>query len=327
VGAAERSDGERSETECNGAAPTAGYSACPTSAGVQCEHIILEKGARLMRIQRILRHFVARLAIGLLVVFTLQAQTNRFSCPAYGGGYLPIIWSAMYAAYIPADHIQGPPTLVSSCSHPTLGSSSYIYKGDGNADIGDGWPVQSARIYGNVQFYGSFNNGVQNFPAYQSPFWADTGQTRNYAWGSPANGSTLSSADEDGIQADCFRWHNAGFGDKSDMHAELTTSGSTQQNGNLRFYGTGANPLESMNAKIAWDIRVLMNGNDPTDARVTNINYNHTCFPAHIIKTQRFTVYYYGPPRSDPTYVFGCLYLQQGKIIGQTQPNKKVPCD
>lgn len=278
-----------------------------------------------MRSQRILRHFVPRLVIGLLVVFTLQAQTYRFSCPAYGGGYLPIIWSPMYAAYIPADHIQGPP--LSFCSHPTLGSSTYIYKGDGNADIGDGWPVQSARIYGNVQFYGSFNNGVQNFPAYQGPFWADTGQTRNYAWGSPVNGSTLSSADDDGIQTDCFRWHNAGFGDKSDMHAELTTSGSTQQNGNVRFYGTGANPLESMHAKVAWDIRVLMNGNDPTNARVTDINYNHTCFPAHIIKTQRFTVYYYGPPRSDPTYVFGCLYLQQGKIIGQTQPNKKVPCD
>lgn len=182
-------------------------------------------------------------AIGHLIVFSLHAQTYRFSCPAYGGGYLPVRWSPMYAAYIPGDHIQGP----STCSHPLLGSA----------------PLRN----------------------------------------------------------------NSGKGDKIDMHADLTTSGTTQQNGNVRFYGTGSNPLESSLARVAWDIRVLMNGNNPTDARVTDVNYNHTCFPAHIIKVQRFTVYYWGPPRADPVYIFGCLVLQQGKIIGQAQPNKKVPCD
>jgi len=117
------------------------------------------------------------------------------------------------------------------------------------------------------------------------------------------------------------------YGDKSDMHADLTTSGTTQQNGDVRFHGTAFNPLEDSTAKIAWDFRVIMNGDNPTDARVTTINYDHTCFPAHIIKVQRFTTYYYGPTRTDAPYVFGCLVLQQGKVRGQISPNKKVPCD
>jgi hypothetical protein len=280
-----------------------------------------------MTIKSFVRHSMPRTVIGLFALFTVQAQTYRFSCPAFGGGYLPVIWSPMYAAYIPGSHIQGPPHPTSGCTHPSLGSTSFLYKGDGVADIGDGWPVQSARVYGNIQFYGSFNNGVQSNPAYQGPFWPYSNQSRNYAWGSPVNGSTLSSSDDDGIQNDCFRWNNAAWGSTNNMFATLTTSGTTQQNGDVRFYGTGSNPLESSLARISWDMRILMNGNDPTDARVTDVNYNHSCFPAHIIKVQRFTVYHWVPPQADPNYVFGCLVLQLGKIAGQTQPNKKVPCD
>jgi hypothetical protein len=134
---------------------------------------------------------------------------------------------------IPLDHLYG----ATPCFESILGFQQKIYKGDGNADIGDGWSVQSARVYSTQMFYGPFNNGVQSSPAYQGPFLPAVGQTRNYGWFSPSNGSTLSSQE------------------------------------------------------------------------------------------QRFTTYYWGPPRSDETYVFGCLVLQQGKIVGQSSPNKKVPCD
>jgi hypothetical protein len=112
----------------------------------------------------------------------------------------------------------------------------------------------------------------------------------------------------------------------SNMQGDLSVSGSTSQNGNAHFYGTASNPLETSLAKISWDMRVLMDGSDPNNAVVTSVNYNHTCFPAHIIKVQEYTVYYWGPPRADTTYVAGCLLFQQGKIVGQTSPNKRVPC-
>jgi hypothetical protein len=251
------------------------------------------------------------------------AQQHRYSCPAYGGGYLPVTWYPQYHAYIEADNIQGP----TPCFNLSLGFKAKTYKGDGNADISNGWPIQSARTYQTYFFWGSFNNGVQNSPAYQSPLHQDVNQTRNYGHFSPANGATLTAQDEDGIGDDCFLWHQWGFASMSNMHGELNITGPTGESGNARFHGTASNPLEDPVARIAWDMRVTMNGSNPTDARVTSVNYNHTCFPSHIIKVQHTTVYYWGPRRADPTYVTGCLVFQLDKQIGEVHPNKKVPCD
>ncbi len=115
-------------------------------------------------------------ASALISILSLQAQTYRFSCPAYGGGYLPVAWQPRYSAYIPVDHLDGP----TACTSGTFGDKTKIYIGDGNADIGDGYPVQSARVYGAISFYGSFNNGAQSSGPYRSSFTPDVGQTRNY---------------------------------------------------------------------------------------------------------------------------------------------------
>lgn len=176
-------------------------------------------------------------------------------------------------------------------------------------------------------FHGSFNNGAQSSPAYRSNLYVDVGQTRNYGAGSPANGSTLSSADEDNVPNDCHLWNNVGYADKSNRHGDLNIIGGTGESEIAHFYGTASNPLESSVAKISSDMRVTMDGSNPTNARVTRIDYNHSCFPAHVVKTQGFTVYSWQPPRTDPNYVFGCLVLHQGEIIGNTQPNKQVPGD
>ena len=264
---------------------------------------------------------VFRSSVITLISLSLQAQDRTFSCPAYGGGSLPIQWLPEYSAYIPIDHLSG----VTSCSG-SYGSVTKIYKGDGNADIGDGWPVQSARTYQGYNFCGSFNNGVQSNDGYQSDLFNAVGQMRNYGVGSPANGSTLSDADEDNVQYDCYLWNDAGYADESNMNGDLNITGPTGESGNAHFYGTASNPLESSVARIAWDMRVTMDWSDPNNAQVTDVNYNHTCFPSHIIKVTEYTVYYWGPPRADATYVAGCLVFQQGKIIGDTQPNKQVPC-
>jgi hypothetical protein len=262
-----------------------------------------------------------RLSASVLISYSLCGQTYRFACPAAGGGYLPVLWQPRYNAYIPLDSILGP----TPCFSILWGAKTKLYKGDGFADIGDGWPVQSARVWAATNFRGSFNNGAFSFPATETPISPSAGQTRNYGWFSPVNGSTLSAGDEDEIDADCYKWNDAATAGTSTIFTELTRSGSTLQNGSARFYGTASNPLESSLANIAWGMRVNMDGNNPTDARVTTIDYNHTCFPSHIIKAQGFTTYYWGPPRSDPSYVFGCLVLQQGKIIGQSSPNHSRP--
>lgn len=225
----------------------------------------------------------------------LPAQDRTFSCPAYGGGSLPISWSPTYSAFIPFDHIYGP----TSCVGAKVVLPNKIFKGDGNADIGDGWPIQSARTYQDYFFQGSFNNGVQSFPASQSGLINAVGQTRNYGIGSPRNGSTLSAADEDGVANDCYLWNASGYADMTNMQGDLNITGSTGQSGNAHFYGTASNPLEGTAgsvARIAWDMRVYMDGSNPNNAQVTEVNYNHTCFPAHMIKVQEYTVYEWKPP-------------------------------
>lgn len=50
---------------------------------------------------------------------------------------------------------------------------------------------------------------------------------------------------------------------------------------------------------------------------VLNARDRHTCFPAHVIKVQEYTVYSRTLQRFDPVYEAGCLVAQVGKIIGQ----------
>src|SRR3954468_24360801 len=41
---------------------------------------------------------------------SIERQENHFTCPAFGGGELPIFWQIEYTAYIPFDHVTGPTT-------------------------------------------------------------------------------------------------------------------------------------------------------------------------------------------------------------------------
>ena len=73
-------------------------------------------------------------------------------------------------------------------------------------------------------------------------------------------------------------------------------------------------------------MRVYMNGSNPNNAQVTEVNYNHTCFPAHMIKVQGYTVYEWKPTSDDIMYVASCLVLQLNKVTGDVHPNKRVLC-
>ena len=131
-----------------------------------------------------------------------------------------------------------------------------------------------------------------------------------------SKGSSLASADEDGIQYDCNKWNDAGQATPAFSHDE---SFPYAHQGQLHFTGEVANPLESQLATITWDMRAVIDIQDPQSA-TAYINYNHTCYPAHLIKVNGQVVYSYTPSSNSTTYLFGCLVLHAGKIIGQTSP-------
>jgi hypothetical protein len=231
--------------------------------------------------------------------------------PPYDGSAWEGFHSVKYVSYIPADYIQGP----SSCTYDSAGPVKKIYKGDPGAIL-YGFPPQSWRTSSFYTF--TITDG------YRGPFWNDPGQTRNYGYHSPANGSTLSSADEDGVANDCYLWNQSGYADNSNWVYDLSIPYSTQ--GQVHYSGTGSNPLESSFARIAWDLRTVVDISN-LDRITASVNYNHTCFPAHSVSVNNFVVYNWTPPRADGSYIFNCLVLQLDKVVGQQSSATQVPCN
>jgi hypothetical protein len=151
-------------------------------------------------------------------------------------------------------------------------------------------------------------------------------ETRSYGAFSPANGSTLSYADEDGRWYDCFLFNASGYGSTANYQSSISFpfAGQTQS----RVYGTGSNPLEPPTAVISWDVHAVFNYQN-LDYVNAYANITHSCFPAHVVKTNGKTLYHYTPPSYDTSYIFSCLVLQQNKIQGLVwgYPGVQIPCN
>jgi hypothetical protein len=147
-----------------------------------------------------------------------------------------------------------------------------------------------------------------------SGFFEDTGNTRNYGFDSPAYGGTLSQADEDGIELDCFLWNDAG---KAVPAFSYDVSYPYAYQGQVHYSGSASNPLESLSPPIAWDMRVVVDTTNP-NSPTASVNYNHTCYPAHQIKVNGTIVYLYTPPENNLAYITACLAQINPKITGQT---------
>jgi hypothetical protein len=259
------------------------------------------------------RCLLAILAVPLSGNCQYQWTCRGPNFPPYNGMPWEGSHNVFYASYIPVDHVDGP--VLSPCFNIPAGPVQKKYKGDPNAII-YGFPPQSWRTSSIFTF--------RILDNYQGPFWRDPMETRNYGFGSPVNGSFLSALDEDNIPGDCFVWNAKGLADNSDWRYEYTVPFSTQ--GHVRFVGTGSNPLELPSPGIAWDMRTIIDISN-LDHITAKVNYNHTCYPAHVVMVNNFVVYNYRPPRDDANYIFGCLALQQGKVVNE-QPNPtRVPCN
>jgi|GEM_PF-4635177 len=208
----------------------------------------------------------------------------------------PEHFSVAYSSYIPVDHVYS----ASPCDFQ--GAPVFLlYMGDANR--GTYRTTEAISITPDSQA--------------ASGFFPGTGQTRNYGLLSPANGSTLSSQDEDGVQYDCYLWNDAATASPSGFTHDESFPYSTQ--GQSHFAGSASNPLELVNAPIDWDMRTVIDDSNQ-QSPTAYVNYNHTCYPSHQIKVNNQIVYLYTPPRNDTTYIFGCLVVQSGKITGQTVP-------
>jgi hypothetical protein len=110
----------------------------------------------------------------------------------------------------------------------------------------------------------------------------DVGPTNNYGAFSPANGSALSSADEDHIPNDCFLWHQLGS-DKSTWNQDLSYPYPTQ--GQAHLVGLGTNPLEVQVGGISWDVRVVVASSNLDNIRAY-ANVTHSCFPGMLSRSR-----------------------------------------
>jgi hypothetical protein len=146
----------------------------------------------------------------------------------------------------------------------------------------------------------------------------------DYGYGTPINGNTISALDEDNIAHDCFVWNNKGLADNTSWQMEYMVPYSTQ--GHVRFQGVGSNPLEPSLGGISWDMYTIVDISN-LDRVTARANYNHSCYPAHYVAVNNYPIYSYRPERHDESYVFSCLALQLGKIIGQQQTATHVPCN
>jgi hypothetical protein len=206
-----------------------------------------------------------------------------------------------YSAYIPVDHISGP----SGCVYRTT-PVQYIYKGDGG--------------------YGSYRaTETAEFNAATlavSDFFPMTGQTRQYAYGSPANGATLSYLDEDGIPNDCHLWNQSGQAPYSNFSHVPLNEGTNL--GALQFSGSASNPLQTTWAAISWNMITTINVSNPA-APTASVTYNHTCYPAHQVKVgpNNTVVYSYTPPYNNLAYLAYCLakpITPLSMVSGTTSP-------
>ena len=203
-------------------------------------------------------------------------------------------YNVSYASYIPVDHILGP----SPCPGQVV---RLFYKGDSFR--------QTYRTTQSILAIPGAN--------YSYGFFANTGPTRNYGTGSPQNGLTLDSvpltndiyngpyqgADEDGFGNDCFKWNAAAQASTADMQEHASFFPSTTQ-ANVQLVGIGRDPLEPQlqQVGIRWSMVTSIEESNPASPTAT-VTYNHTCYPAHIVKVNGTVVYSYQPPYNNTAYL------------------------
>ena len=177
-----------------------------------------------------------------------------------------------------------------------------------------------------------------------SGFSPNDGLTQNYAASpigqscpkaSPINGTTISDlsppiGDFDGIARDCCLWNESGQSQDHlgyGQHVDFVTSQSGTE-AFVRFFGSGSDPLEPNPlgiVAISWDVTITVD----SSANTASVAYNHTCYPAHVVKVNGKAIYDSQRDRNVPTsndinHILNCLTGLSAHIQGSTTP-QSVP--
>jgi hypothetical protein len=260
----------------------------------------------------------------MVLAIAQLASAQQWTCRwPIGHPLYPQAWEGLkkssYNAYIPGDRV----TAGSICYWNAWGNLwpfQKIYKGD-REPVRDLYPVTPARVMHSQNFYVGANMGTIR----------DASVSQSFGAFSPANGSDLSYADEDGSWYDCYLFHAEGKSTQDDYHEELTFPyrgvgyGSLNQT-QVRMYGSAANPLDVPFARIRWEVRVLTDSFVGSDYVTAYANVTHTGFPAHVVQSQNKILYHWRPPQNDNIYVFNALVFLQNMTYGFVTPQQQVPC-
>ncbi len=230
-------------------------------------------------------------------------------------------FSVAYSSYIPVDHVYG----ADPCEYVIPGTQQSL-------------PI--TKLYRGDAFRGTYRTTQSIFTVVDKSFYdtflPNAGPTRNYGYGSPANGqgSNLSSslassdiyngpytgADEDNVQFDCVTWNDRGKADLSNMQGHSVTffPGSNQAQVNLN--GLGQDPLEPQIGGVKWNAIVTLNDANPSQP-TAQVTITYTCYPAHIVKVNGQKVFEYIPTINNTAYVAACLLM----LPQPTQTTGAVP--
>jgi len=199
----------------------------------------------------------------------------------------PDEFDVSYSAWIPEDHLSGP----FGCSG-VAGWHQYVYAGDALVDPSalfntapPGYRVQSS---------------ISLFPG-ESGYWgllSDTGETLQFAYPTPVNGSYLSAIDNnDGQAENCWLFTGAGFSSGGTTSYNVQLGDNTET---LSMIGNAADPLESQAVKgIQWNLAVTVNYNPaqyPNGA--VTVQGNVTCYPSSKVVVNYTPVAVYNAPRN-----------------------------
>lgn len=225
------------------------------------------------------------------------------------------MYAVAYSAYIPVDHVTGPP--VDQCTYPVPGLGNigvvHIYRSDAYRN--------TYRVTQAISL---------NFTTAQaSGYFPDTGITENYGFGSPYNGQSanLSSQDDDAVYADyrtsppvgtadCFLRNAIG---KANTSGWIISPTVLNTGAIVGMSGSGQNPLSLPFGSIDWSMTTYIDAASSTG----HVAYQHTCYPAHQVKVANTTLYLYTPPNSDSSYIAECLLGLRPEVIGSS-PTKSI---
>jgi hypothetical protein len=188
-----------------------------------------------------------------------------------------------YASFIAVDHV----TVPSYCFFQGQLAPA-IYKGDGGRGT-----VRTRAVITLAPDTGNWSN-----------FQPGTGLSDRYAWGSPANGSTLSAADEDHVPNDCYFWDAQGQAPSGGFTADPTFPAAHRAQ--VHFVGAASDPIQVFSNDIDWDVTVVINTTTPANPTAT-ITYSHDCYPDHQVKVNGTVVYHFAAPDHDYLSIGRCL--------------------